>query len=82
MDNYSSSSMTVEELCEELLIGKNLAYKLLANGSIKAFVSGAFGKFLVRVFTTLLIKKETLLPKNESKYAQRFCIAFYERPFS
>ena len=40
MNNSSSTLITVEELCEELLIGKNLAYKLLANGTIKAFRLG------------------------------------------
>lgn len=44
MDNLSSSLITVEELCEELLIGKNLAYKLLANGTIKGFRIGRIWK--------------------------------------
>lgn len=29
--------MTVEDVCESLLIGKNAAYQLLNQGSIKAF---------------------------------------------
>lgn len=44
MDNLSSSLITVEELCEELLIGKNLAYRLLANGTIKGFRIGRIWK--------------------------------------
>ena len=44
MENSSSTLITVEELCEELLIGKNLAYKLLANGSIKGFRIGRIWK--------------------------------------
>lgn len=40
MDNPSSTLITVEELCEELLIGKNLAYRLLIEGKIKAFRIG------------------------------------------
>ena len=44
MNNASSTLITVEELCEELLIGKNLAYKLLANGIIKGFRIGRIWK--------------------------------------
>lgn len=40
MDNSSLSLMTVEEICEELLIGKNFAYRLLIEGKIKAFRLG------------------------------------------
>ncbi|MCI6867000.1 MAG: helix-turn-helix domain-containing protein [Lachnospiraceae bacterium] len=33
--------MTVEDVCESLLIGKNAAYQLLNQGSIKAFRIGS-----------------------------------------
>lgn len=37
MDNNSSSLITIDELCEILLIGKNTAYQLLQSGKIKCF---------------------------------------------
>jgi len=40
MNNSNSTLITVEELCDELLIGKNLAYRLLIEGKIKAFRIG------------------------------------------
>ena len=40
MNNSSSTLITVEELCDELLIEKNLAYRLLIEGKIKAFRLG------------------------------------------
>ncbi len=44
MENTSSTLMTVEELCEELLIGKNSAYALLISGQIKGFRIGRIWK--------------------------------------
>lgn len=35
-----TSIITIEELCEQLMIGRNMAYKLLASGKIKAFRIG------------------------------------------
>ncbi|WIW69886.1 helix-turn-helix domain-containing protein [Anaerosinus gibii] len=37
MDNLIGEIITVDELCETLMIGKNAAYKLLSSGDIKAF---------------------------------------------
>ena len=37
MDNDNNEIITVEQLCELLLIGKNAAYQLLASGQIKCF---------------------------------------------
>lgn len=37
MSDISDELMTVEELCECLLIGKTTAYELLASGKIKCF---------------------------------------------
>ena len=35
MDNDAMDLLTVEELCDTLMIGKNAAYQLLASGKIK-----------------------------------------------
>ena len=37
MENADEELVTVEELCAMLMIGKNLAYKLLSSGKIKCF---------------------------------------------
>lgn len=37
MDNYNTELITVDELCDSLMIGKNAAYKLLASGKLKCF---------------------------------------------
>ena len=37
MENLIGEIITVDELCETLMIGKNAAYKLLSSGDIKAF---------------------------------------------
>ena len=37
MENYKQTLITVEELCEELMIGKNAAYQLLKSGKLKCF---------------------------------------------
>ena len=39
MENVEQPLMTLEELCEALMIGKNAAYRLLKEGKIKAFRS-------------------------------------------
>jgi len=44
MENASTTLITVEELCEELIIGKNTAYKLLTSGKIKGFRIGRIWK--------------------------------------
>lgn len=36
----TTSIITIEELCEQLMIGRNMAYKLLSKGKIKAFRIG------------------------------------------
>lgn len=40
MDNLNSELITIDELCEALMIGKNAAYKLLSSGQIKSFRLG------------------------------------------
>lgn len=37
MENDGSELITVDELCDMLMIGKNLAYRLLNSGEIKCF---------------------------------------------
>jgi excisionase family DNA binding protein len=37
MDNDLTSLITVEELCDLLMIGRNAAYQLLKSGQIKCF---------------------------------------------
>lgn len=36
----TTTIITIEELCEQLMIGRNIAYKLLGSGKIKAFRIG------------------------------------------
>ena len=44
MENNSESLITVDELCEELMIGRNAAYSLLASNQIKGFRIGRIWK--------------------------------------
>lgn len=44
MENVEQSLMTLEELCDVLMIGKNAAYRLLKEGKIKAFRIGRIWK--------------------------------------
>ena len=44
MENTSESLITVEELCEELMIGRSAAYSLLATNKIKGFRIGRIWK--------------------------------------
>ncbi len=37
IENTSEDLITVDEFCESLLIGKNLAYRLLGSGQINCF---------------------------------------------
>lgn len=64
MENTTSTSlMTVEELCEELMIGKNAAYELLSTGKVRGFRIGRIWK-IPRVSLTEYINKETKLQWN------------------
>ena len=40
MSDQDKEIISIEELCEILMIGKNLAYRLLAENQIKAFKIG------------------------------------------
>ncbi len=44
MDNDAIALITVDELCEALMIGKSVAYRLLAEGKIKSFRLGRIWK--------------------------------------
>ena len=44
MDNELSPLVTIDELCELLIIGRNAAYKLLTTGKIKSFKIGRVWK--------------------------------------
>ncbi len=44
MQNLEQPLMTLEELCDALMIGKNAAYRLLMEGKIKAFRIGRIWK--------------------------------------
>ena len=44
MENASEHLITVDELCEALMIGKNAAYNLLTVGKIKSFRLGRIWK--------------------------------------
>ena len=64
MDNLSSSLMTVEELCEELLIGKNLAYRLLIEGKIKGFRLGRIWKIPRQSINDFITQKSNLIAQK------------------
>ena len=57
MENTSETLMTIEELCEELLIGRNAAYKLLEDRKIKGFRIGRIWK-IPRESINLYIKEQ------------------------
>ncbi len=44
MDNTSTELLTLEELCETLMIGRSTAYKLLHSGELRAFRIGRIWK--------------------------------------
>ncbi|SHE56332.1 helix-turn-helix domain-containing protein [Schwartzia succinivorans] len=44
MENLSTSLITVEEACEELMAGRNTIYSLLSSGKLKGFKIGRVWK--------------------------------------
>ncbi len=44
MENTSTLLVTIDELCEELMIGRNAVYQLLASGELKGFRIGRIWK--------------------------------------
>ena len=60
MENTSESLVTVEELCEELMIGRNAAYSLLASKQIKGFRIGRIWK-IPRESIRQYIKEQSMI---------------------
>lgn len=63
MENASTVLITVEELCEELMIGKNAAYKLLISGELKGFRIGRIWKIPRESLTDYLKEKSNFAKK-------------------
>ena len=64
MENASTTLITVEELCEELMIGKNTAYKLLTSGELKGFRIGRIWKIPRESLNRYLIEQTNILNKK------------------
>ena len=45
LPDMKNELISIDELCETLMIGKNLAYRLLTEKQIKAFKIGKNGKY-------------------------------------
>lgn len=58
MENYNQTLITVEELCDFLMIGKNAAYRLLKSGQIKSFQIGRIWK-IPKVSIEKYIREQT-----------------------
>ena len=57
MNNEVNELITVEELCEVLMVGKNTAYKLLSTGELKAFRINRVWKIPRQAFTDYILSK-------------------------
>ena len=60
MSDTTPSLMTLEELCKVLMIGRSMAYKLLASGEIPCFKMGRTWK-IPREGVDLYIRKHSRL---------------------
>lgn len=60
MDNDFSPLITIEELCEVLMIGRNAAYKLLTSGKIKSFRIGRVWKIPRDSIQTYIVEQSNL----------------------
>ncbi len=60
MDNDFSPLITIEELCEVLMIGRNAAYKLLTSGKIKSFRIGRVWKIPRDSIQTYIMEQSNL----------------------
>ena len=60
MENASTTLITVEELCAELMIGKNTAYKLLTSGKLKGFRIGRMWKIPRESLNRYLIEQTNI----------------------
>ncbi|MBP8629626.1 MAG: helix-turn-helix domain-containing protein [Negativicutes bacterium] len=57
MNNEVNQLITVEELCEVLMVGKNTAYKLLSTGELKAFRINRVWKIPRQAVTDYILSK-------------------------
>lgn len=57
MESFSKELITVDELCDTLMIGKNLAYRLLNSGEIECFKINRIWK-IPRESVTAYINKQ------------------------
>jgi len=60
MKNELSPIITIEELCEMLMIGRNAAYKLLTSGKIKSFRIGRVWKIPRDSIQTYIMEQSNL----------------------
>ena len=60
MDNELSPLITIDELCELLMIGRNAAYKLLTSGKIKSFRIGRVWKIPRESIPTYIMEQSNL----------------------
>lgn len=61
MCNDPCELLTLEELCETLIIGKNTAYILLQTGEIKAFRTGRIWKIPMLSVQEYILRKSGLI---------------------
>lgn len=64
MLNDYNDVMTVDEFCEVMHIGKNLAYQLLNSGEIHAFRIGRCWKIPKTAIQDFLLQHKTVLYKE------------------
>ena len=57
MDTNCNPLLTIDELCEYLMIGRNTAYKILQSGELRAFRIGRIWKIPRENFTEYLQKQ-------------------------
>lgn len=61
MLNEQPSLITVHELCEQLMIGRNAAYQLLRSGELKCFRMNRTWKIPQQAVTEYLQRKSKLI---------------------
>lgn len=61
MNNATSSLMTLDELCQALMISRSTAYKLLASGELPCFKMGRMWR-IPRDGVDLYIRKQSKQP--------------------
>lgn len=61
MINEQSTLITIPELCEQLMIGRNAAYQLLRSGELKCFRLNRIWKIPQQSVTEYLQRKSNLI---------------------